>query len=567
MRPANIDNCFGMYFPGASGKAAAKGVVLCGTFGLEELRHRSSLLALAEALSERGLATLCFDYRGAGESTGSSLDPDILESWQGNVSAACDWMRSHAGMSQVGIGGLRLGAILAARTAAARPDIEDLVLLAPPASGASYVAELLRADEGLQAGRPPALPFDGVDIAGYRLCAATLEELKKFRWDNLAGLAAHRVRILSDARADDIAAMKRAFSTATSDVSIGIFDGFVRGTADSLAAVRPRSLWSQAVELFDIPGKERAHRPAPPPAFLPLSGPGYLETPVNLGPGLEFAGILCQPNGGYETRKVVIFSASPQIAALNWPRLPVELSRRLARQGISSLRLNLPGATGRYAGADALQSFWTIVDWLKIRRYSDLAMVGVTAQDDRTITLAASDQRIDQIFLVDTPLPGSATLAIADHGRAADGEEARDDEKQSEAAAAPGAPWRAAIHATRHGLGSLKDMAGVAADMLLPGLTLDTSLAPYVRSGRPLTLLHLGGAAKSARLTQFMTDSAPSGMRQGVVIRKLDTPAGLLASDREREAFGDMVIGALRHLPGNADARRPEQRRRTLAAV
>ncbi len=339
MQPVSIDNCFGQFFPGTSGK----GVLLCGTFGLEELRHRASLFALAEELSSRGLSVLCFDYRGTGDSTGSSLDPDILENWLGNVGAAFDWMRTSAGVTRISLAGLRLGAIFAAITAASRSEVEELVLLAPPASGKSFVAELLRANEGLQAQRPLDLPFDGVNIAGYRLCSATLEELKKFHWRGLNGCNAASVRILSDARADDFVTIQNVFETWVDKVQAQKFEGFVRGTADSHAARRPQNLWTQAVEQFSVPKTDGIANVRALDAFKPMSGPGYLETPVYAGQQHAFAGILCQPNGGYETRKVVAFIDSPDNVNINWPRLPVDISRRLARQGISSLRLK-PGA-------------------------------------------------------------------------------------------------------------------------------------------------------------------------------------------------------------------------------
>lgn len=130
---------FGIYEAPAVA-AAPRGIVVCNTIGGEYyFAHRTCRL-LTQRLASAGLHALRFDQLGIGD---SALDIDDVrwEDWVGCVAEAVDELRDMAGITSVGVVGLRLGADLAAE-AAARCSLERLVLWDPIPDRTRFVAEL-----------------------------------------------------------------------------------------------------------------------------------------------------------------------------------------------------------------------------------------------------------------------------------------------------------------------------------------------------------------------------------------------------------------------------------------
>lgn len=95
-------------------------------------RDSSVVVAVARTLATRGLATLRFDFRGAGESGGAHGGgaPEVED-----VRAAIETLKADSGVAGVAVAGYSFGAIVAMRLAAdaddpARP--AALVAIAPP---------------------------------------------------------------------------------------------------------------------------------------------------------------------------------------------------------------------------------------------------------------------------------------------------------------------------------------------------------------------------------------------------------------------------------------------------
>ncbi|MFZ6687298.1 alpha/beta fold hydrolase [Undibacterium sp. SXout11W] len=115
------------------------GVVLCPPFGHEYMVSYLSYKHLANTLAKAGFDVLFFDYNNSGDS--ANLDGDRVVIWQSNILAAAAQLRQIAGIEQITLFGLRLGALLAASIA---KDIQAsaLVMLAPAVSGRAYCREL-----------------------------------------------------------------------------------------------------------------------------------------------------------------------------------------------------------------------------------------------------------------------------------------------------------------------------------------------------------------------------------------------------------------------------------------
>lgn len=132
---------FGMYHPPRGTTTRTTGVVLCYPFGQEYMRAHRAFRQLANLLTKAGFPVLRFDYSGSGDSAGAS-DAASLAQWQDDIATAMEELRDTAEVQRVALVGLRLGAALALRAAAARDDVTAVVLWDPVVDGRGYVTEL-----------------------------------------------------------------------------------------------------------------------------------------------------------------------------------------------------------------------------------------------------------------------------------------------------------------------------------------------------------------------------------------------------------------------------------------
>jgi pimeloyl-ACP methyl ester carboxylesterase len=130
---------FGAYdAPPAGGRL---GAVLCYPFAREYLLAHGTCRYLARVLSGAGYHVLRFDYFGTGDSAGEPEAADAAQ-WLGDIDAAIDELRDMAGVERIALVGLRYGAVLAAKAARMRCDVDRLVLWEPLTDGAGYLAGL-----------------------------------------------------------------------------------------------------------------------------------------------------------------------------------------------------------------------------------------------------------------------------------------------------------------------------------------------------------------------------------------------------------------------------------------
>ncbi|MHC4202775.1 MAG: serine aminopeptidase domain-containing protein [Planctomycetota bacterium] len=139
--PSSEGHVYGLLLQTEAAVDEANGVVLLSPLAEE---RKSSLRALVETARDLapGLIVLRIDFRGTGDSSGSSEEM-TLDSMVEDAVAAADWLRESFGCRTVCLCGLRLGAAVAL-LAADRSRAEALVLVEPVVSGARYVRELER---------------------------------------------------------------------------------------------------------------------------------------------------------------------------------------------------------------------------------------------------------------------------------------------------------------------------------------------------------------------------------------------------------------------------------------
>ncbi len=197
---------FGVYLPPKAKRARPSGVVLCYPMGQEYMRAHRAFRQLALLLQKAGFHVLRFDYYGTGDSGGDS-DAGSLDQWTADVATAMDELRATAEVPRVSLVGLRLGALLAARAAEPREDVECVVLWDPVVTGGPYVAELLGSRVGAResAGAAAVTRDDGgpIGIMGFPLTPALRSDLEAA---NLLAVGAQpgckRLVVVSQARAE-----------------------------------------------------------------------------------------------------------------------------------------------------------------------------------------------------------------------------------------------------------------------------------------------------------------------------------------------------------------------------
>jgi pimeloyl-ACP methyl ester carboxylesterase len=150
--PSVIHGVTPFYFEGTGGSlyacmhepeapARPRAFVICPPFGHEYLQFHRALRLLGNLLCEAGFPVLRFDLHGCGDSSGDAAGWS-MDRWFTDTCEAVDELRRRTGIEDIGLIGLRLGGAIATRVAAARPDIERLVLWDPVFDGTAYLTEM-----------------------------------------------------------------------------------------------------------------------------------------------------------------------------------------------------------------------------------------------------------------------------------------------------------------------------------------------------------------------------------------------------------------------------------------
>jgi pimeloyl-ACP methyl ester carboxylesterase len=84
---------------------------------------------------------LRFDYQGSGDSAGDGEETTVDQCLT-DIGVSIEELKDIAGVTKVSLVGLRFGATVAALTAAARNDIDQVVLWDPVLDGGAYLKEL-----------------------------------------------------------------------------------------------------------------------------------------------------------------------------------------------------------------------------------------------------------------------------------------------------------------------------------------------------------------------------------------------------------------------------------------
>lgn len=418
MNPIVFDGCLG-WLHDAPG---TRGVVLCNALGHEALWTHKSMRRLANQLARNGMPTLRFDYHGTGDSTGSEDDPARLEMWIGNIVAATRKLRETTGVRDVVLVGLRFGATLAAMASQVlqgEDGLAGLVLLAPAVAGRAYLREMKALHTGWRAGVDiEDDPGDGKafqDVLGHRLHRDTLDHIHAISLNGTNVKPAARVLIL-DPFGREGERLAARYIELGADVELRPFAEYIDLMVESIYSKDPQEafdhlmLWLQQ----GVPERHASARIESLPARI-FAGDAR-ETPLCIDgvdgtPERELFGVLCEPVAVSAHGPLVMIINTGANAHTGDGRLAVVFARRLAAQGIASVRIDISGigetpSSGWVDSKSPLYSARAIGDvcqaasWLAARGYPSIALFGICSGAYLGLHAAAASPHVDGVVAV-----------------------------------------------------------------------------------------------------------------------------------------------------------------------
>ncbi|TDN61293.1 alpha-beta hydrolase superfamily lysophospholipase [Paraburkholderia sp. BL10I2N1] len=351
MRPVTFGGCYGsLHLPAGGG--ATTGVVLCSPFGYDALCVHRGWRDFAEALTVAGgIPVLRFDYPGTGDSAGNEEDPQRFRAWIDSIKAASEYLRGATGVTRLILCGLRLGATLAVVAAEELGDVDSLVLMAPVITGKRYIRELgmqhkswLKTPNGRE-GAQAADDGRAVGAFGFQLYADTLEQLADVDLVQRERLAAPRVLLHDTCDSESMSHLAEHYRGHGASVDVQIFPEYDKFLVDPRFSVPPRRAFDSVLEWLGFQSGTPA-MPAveilAPAADARIDFAAGHETPVVFGGG-RYVGVLCQPRRAQEHAPAVLLVNTGGAHRVGDGRLAVLMARRLAAQGVASLRMDLGG--------------------------------------------------------------------------------------------------------------------------------------------------------------------------------------------------------------------------------
>jgi pimeloyl-ACP methyl ester carboxylesterase len=196
---------FGVYHGAEQSRPRSRGVVICQPFGHEYIRAHRALRQMAAQLAAAGVHVLRFDYYGCGDSAGDGHEGSLTQ-WVTDVHTAIDELKDTADLSSVSLAGVRLGATLGALAAAARDDVDTLLLWDPVLKGGEYVRAQLDLQRRWLATRSwitaPPHGGDEREIIGFPLPEGLARELNDVDLAGVNAWPSRRTAILTSREID-----------------------------------------------------------------------------------------------------------------------------------------------------------------------------------------------------------------------------------------------------------------------------------------------------------------------------------------------------------------------------
>ena len=341
--PVSFEGLAGIFHPARKDVRQAHAVLFVSPWGMEELCSRKFQRVLAERLAARGVASLRFDYLGAGD----AFDPDDAgraADWLSDTRAALAYLKRLSGCAEVVVVAQGLGCLIAAQALAGLSEAGSMAFMAPVVSGRAYLRELAMwssmIDDGLGL-RPAQRLAEAGAIAGMSMPAGVADAIKKANLSNMTAAPAHAILVLSRPGRVTDADFARHLATIGGQVEEAEFSGY----DDLVSSPTLSRISSDVVNRLVEWVLSRTHAESPMvsgESFIlnvPQRGRGFVEQPVQFGEGGRLFGVFCGPDDRDMVSSVLLLGAAYDRHA-GWGRLSVQMARSLAREGVASLRFD-----------------------------------------------------------------------------------------------------------------------------------------------------------------------------------------------------------------------------------
>jgi len=334
----------------------ALGLVICSPFGFEEECAHKSLRHLAIDAAAGGIPTLRFDYATCGNSAGDEFGPGTFQVWLDSVAAAINTLKLHAGVSQVCVAGLRLGATLGALASSQRSDVAGLVAIAPVVQGRVYVRELkVLSMTGFQSSTPEPIE-DLLQASGYLLTKETREAVAAVDLRKEQKAPAPKVLIIERDDMNPAPEWAQALQAMGVQVEQASLPGYQAMMSDPQNTMVPEQINAKVVEYVGrlasgMPHQNAAdHVAAEIESHCILVGEDQLDVretalTVPADNGGLFA-ILSSPEaplGLTSNAPAIVLISSGTLHNIGPGRMWPMLARQWAARGANVLRVDLPG--------------------------------------------------------------------------------------------------------------------------------------------------------------------------------------------------------------------------------
>jgi pimeloyl-ACP methyl ester carboxylesterase len=206
---------FGVYHAGGATNGPSRALVLCNSWGAEYINAHRTVRQAAIQLAAAGLHVLRFDYFGTGDSAGDLTEANVAM-WEDDIRTALREVMAISGAANVGLVGLRFGALLANRVAATNDvKVDQLVLWDPIVSGTAYLDELFyNCEHDPNAFRElrtrPGGSGGGHEVDGFPLTDAMAREIRAMSLDRVSpSLESRCVVLISGPERDEVEVRRR----------------------------------------------------------------------------------------------------------------------------------------------------------------------------------------------------------------------------------------------------------------------------------------------------------------------------------------------------------------------
>jgi pimeloyl-ACP methyl ester carboxylesterase len=414
-RPVTFDGCFGwLHMPG-DGQSSDTAVVLCAGLTGDKLSAHRSFRQMAEALAADGYPALRFDYPGAGDSRDAdAADPWSL--WQHGIENAIERVRAWTGAERVVLIGLRIGATLAALVAERRDDVAGLVLLEPVPRGQTYVRQLSIERLVNRAGVPQA--GGKLDSHELVLSSEAMARIARVELHSIQIPQGCAIAVFSQSPGRGLSNLVDAWRARGLNVTCAGLEGmepFLRpsfmnheGSGDAT----PVLSWLRRA----VPAKARLAFHTLETQTASLQGDGWVETPLRFGEEGRLFGVLCRPNAAVSIDMAMVIVNSSGDPHYGHGRQAVGLARRLANEGVTSLRMDFTGI-GESVGpgedretpthileTDRAGDIGAALDALEALGHRRFALHGLCTGAYHALHMAVADRRVAALILLNLPM-------------------------------------------------------------------------------------------------------------------------------------------------------------------